>query len=152
MTPAQKKRWEDKAYKRYQKELEAINLMFELEQKHVRSIRTRRTGRTDANGNGQTTEEATPARFGHANPEFEGMILRILFEKLVGNFTLADAVRVVGEARPELQGRRTTISFALSGLIRAGQVEIVQRGRGRRPGIYRVSNVVFVGGGQPTPN
>jgi hypothetical protein len=145
MTPAQKKRWEDRAYKRYQKELEAINLMFELAQKPGR-IKTRRAGRPDANGNGEANHESPPAPFGHSNPEFEGMILRILFEKLTGNFTLADAMRVVGEAKPELQGRRATISFALSGLIRAGKVEIVQRGRGRRPGIYRLSSVIYVGG------
>jgi hypothetical protein len=85
----------------------------------------------------ENDSESHTRQFGHANAEFEDEIFRIIDRKIDGEFRLGDVLKVVGEAKPELAGRRSTISFALSGLVHAGKIKVLHRGRGSRPGIYR---------------
>ncbi|MGD0059666.1 MAG: hypothetical protein ABSD58_09645 [Verrucomicrobiia bacterium] len=136
MTPTEAKRLKKKAYDRYMREIHAIDTVLELSQRNEAGKRLDADVIISLNGGNSDQPER---QFGHSNPEFEDKIFRIIAEKLSGDFKMADVMQVVGEAAPEFTGRRSTVSFAVSGLVAAQKLTVVQQGRGRRPGIYRVA-------------
>jgi hypothetical protein len=150
MTPSEAKRLKKRLQEQYQRDVEAIDRVLEL------SLRKKR------NGNGNDSPRYLPIarpvgaelavnhlvqdaptqtaqeNFGHANSEFEDMIYTIIQLRFEEEFKIKDVMEAVGAAKPELANRRSTVSFALSGLVARGKAVVIQQGRGRRPGIYRL--------------
>lgn len=148
MSPSEARRMKKKLQEQYQRDIEAIDRVLEL------SLRRKRDGtpspryipRLELAGNVTVntliqdvpTSEAPVEHFGHANTEFEDSILEIIRGQVPADFKIKDVMEAVVQRRPEMIGRRSTISFALSGLVARGRAVVVQQGRGRRPGIYRL--------------
>lgn len=73
---------------------------------------------------------------GHANIVFEDSIFKIIEDKFTGQFKTTELLETVGKEKPELEGHRSEISFALAGLLHRKKVRRIQKGAGKRPGIY----------------
>jgi hypothetical protein len=136
VTPTEAKRLKKRLHEQYLRDVASIDRVLELSQRGAnRSIAAVVAAQPDT-----TARLAGPTPFGHSNPDFENEIMKIIDQKIMGEFKITDVVKVVGESRPDLAGKRSTISFAVSGLAKRGNLLVMQQGRGRRPGIYRRSN------------
>lgn len=134
MTRGEAKRLKKKLKEKFDQDMSAIDRVLEL------------SGQKPLNGSDKPVVTVIEAPAGKATENNEDIqegsvklqneIFEIISDKLTGNFKVKDVLRVVEHAKPELASRRSSISFAISALATAGKLTVIQRGRGRRPGIY----------------
>jgi hypothetical protein len=140
MTPTEASRLKKKLHEQYMRDVAAIDRVLELSKRREgNGLMPEMEAIAPGNGGEAIQSESDAGRFGHANPAFEAEILKIISGRLVGDFKMAEVYEVVGQEKPDLAGRKSTISWAVSGLVHGGKIVKVQAGRGRRPGIYRVA-------------